>query len=221
MRGQRFEIVGLVRDARYRYLRQPVLPVAYTPFNRMDDKGTFQGGTFLVRTTSSNPLALASILRQEISQARPEFRVSSIHTQKELIESQTVRERLLAMLGLFFAGVALLLAGVGLYSVLDYSVQQRRREIGIRMALGAQASDVVRKVSLEVISMVLAGASAGLVLGMLSSRSIESLLFQVKATELGVLAIPSVTILMAALLAALPALIRAVRIDPVTVLRAE
>ena len=221
MRGQRFQIVGLVRDARYRYLRQPVLPVAYTPFHRLGDGGTMLGGTFIVRTSSPNPLAIASILRREVSRARPEFRVSNIRTQKELEQSQTIRERLLAMLALFFAVVALLLAGVGLYGVLDYSVFQRRREIGIRMAIGAQAGDIARRVTVDVFSMVLAGALAGLALAMGTVRYIESLFFQVKPTDLGVLALPSLTILAAALAAALPAVIRAVRIDPVQMLKAE
>jgi predicted lysophospholipase L1 biosynthesis ABC-type transport system permease subunit len=95
-----------------------------------------------------------------------------------------------------------LLAGVGLYGVLDYSVLQRRREIGIRMAIGAQAGDIARLVTVEVFSMVLAGALAGLALGMASVRYIESLLYQVKATDLGLLALPSLAILAAALLAA-------------------
>jgi ABC-type antimicrobial peptide transport system permease subunit len=125
------------------------------------------------------------------------------------------------MLGLFFAVVALLLAGVGLYGVLDYSVLQRRREIGIRMAIGAQAGEIARRVTVDVFSMTLAGALAGLALGMASVRYIESLFYQVKATDLGMLALPALAILGAALLAAAPAVIRAVRIDPVTMLRAE
>jgi ABC-type antimicrobial peptide transport system permease subunit len=147
--------------------------------------------------------------------------VSRIRTQTEINQLQTVRERLLAMLEQFFAVVALLLAGVGLYGVLDYSVLQRRREIGIRMAIGAQAGDIARRVTVDVFTMVLVGAFAGLALGMVSVRYIETLLYQVKATDLGVLALPSLTILAAALLAALPAVIRAVRIDPVKMLRAE
>jgi hypothetical protein len=84
MRGQRFQIVGLVRDARYRYLRQPILAVAYTPFHRIDEAGTMLGGTIVVRTSGSNPLALASLLRKEVSRARPEFRVSNILTERSL-----------------------------------------------------------------------------------------------------------------------------------------
>jgi ABC-type antimicrobial peptide transport system permease subunit len=156
-----------------------------------------------------------------VPRARPGFRVSNIRTQTELNQSTTVRERLLAMLALFFAGVALLLAGVGLYGVLDYSVLQRRREIGIRMAIGAQAGDIARRVTADVFGMVLAGALAGVAMGMISVRYIESLLFGVKATGAGMLALPSLAILAAALLAAVPAVIRAVRIDPVSMLRAD
>jgi ABC-type antimicrobial peptide transport system permease subunit len=105
--------------------------------------------------------------------------------------------------------------------VLDYSVLQRRREIGIRMAIGAQPGGIARLVTVEVFSMVLAGAFAGLALGMASARYIASLFYQVKPTDLDVLALPSLAILAAALLAALPAVIHAVRIDPVTALRAE
>ena len=125
------------------------------------------------------------------------------------------------MLALFFAAVALLLAGIGLYGVLDYGVLQRRREIGIRMAIGAQAGDIARRVTVEAFSMVLVGAVAGIALGMASVRYIETLLYEVKGTDLAMLACPALTILAAALLAALPAVIRAVRIDPVEMLRAD
>ncbi len=142
-------------------------------------------------------------------------------TQAELVRAQTVRERLLAMLALFFAAVALLLAGIGLYGVLDHSVLQRRREIGIRMAIGAQAGDIARRVTAEVLRMVAVGALAGLAMGMLSTRYITTLLYQVKPTDLSMLALPSLTILASALVAALPAVIHAVRIDPVTTLRGD
>ena len=221
MQGQKFQIVGLVRDARYRYLRQTVLPVAYTPFRRTEAKGTMQGGTFAVRTSTANPLALASTLRNEIPRTHAEFRVSNVRTQQELIDSQTVRERLLAMLARFFGCVALLLAGIGLYGVLDYSVLQRRREIGIRMALGAQPRDLAVRVTARVFSMVLLGALTGLALGLASVRYIEPLLYEVRSIEWSVLAIPALAMLGAVVLAALPAVIRAVEIDPAMLLRAE
>ena len=218
-------IVGFVPDARSRdNVRFPIRPTAYFPYQAADAQGALQPmgrGTFVVRTASPNPVALASMLRQEVPRARPEFRVSNIRTQVEIAESHTVRERMLALLALFFAAVALALAGVGLYGVLDYSVQLRQREIGIRMAIGAPAANIARSVTVDVFVMVLAGAVAGLALGMASTRYIETLLFEVKATDWTRLALPSVTILAAAMLAAVPAVIRAVRVDPVSALRAE
>jgi len=218
------KVVGVVRDAPYRNVHEPILPAVFVPIRQIDEHGVVQplsGATFIVRTSTANPMALASILRREVPRARPEFRVSNIRTQAELVRAQTLRERLLAMLGVFFAAVALLLAGIGLYGMLDYSVLQRRREIGIRMAIGAQAGDIARRVTVDAFSMVLVGAVAGLALGMASTRYIESLLYQVKPTEFGVLAVPSLTILGAALLAALPAVFRAVRIDPAAMLRMD
>jgi predicted lysophospholipase L1 biosynthesis ABC-type transport system permease subunit len=223
--GARFQVVGYVRDARSRDdVRLPIRPIAYFPFQAIDAKGAFRPmgrGTFVVRTRSANPLAMVSVLRQEVPQARSEFRVRNIRTQTEINRAHMLRERLLAMLALFFAGVALLLAGVGLYGVLDYSVLQRRREIGIRMAIGAQAGDIARRVTADVFSWVLVGALVGVALGMSSVRYIEALLFGVKPAGLGMLMVPSLTILAAASLAALPAVIRAVRIDPIKILRAE
>jgi ABC-type antimicrobial peptide transport system permease subunit len=164
---------------------------------------------------------MASALRLEVPRARPGFRVSNIRTQTALIEQHIGRERLLSILALFFGVVALSLAGVGLYGVLDYSVLQRRREIGIRIAIAAQATDIARRVITDVFAVVLAGLLVGIISGIASIRFIETLLFEVKATDVGVLALPTVTILAVSLLAALPAVVRAVRIDPVTMLRSE
>jgi predicted permease len=219
-----YEIVGYVRDVRYRDLREPILPQLYVPFHSVDGKGaslTRGAGILLVRTSFANPRSLASILRQEVPRARPEFRVSRIRTQLEINQSHTIRERLLATLALFFAIVALLLAGVGLYGVLHYSVLQRRREIGIRMAVGAQAGGVARLVTMDVFAMMLVGAFAGIGLGMLSVRFVESLFYQVKATDMQMLAFPSLAILVGAFLAALRPVMQAVRIEPVSMLRAE
>jgi predicted permease len=220
----RYEIVGLVGDVRYKDLREPILPQLYVPFYSIDATGAAGkrgSGILLVHTSGLNPRALAAVLRPEVPRARPEFRVSRIRTQLEINQSQTVRERLLATLALFFAIVALLLAGVGLYGVLHYSVLQRRREIGIRMAVGAEAGSVARLVTRDVFSMVLLGAAAGVGLGLLSVQYVESLFYQVKATDLEILALPSLAILVGALLAALRPVVQAVRVDPASMLRAE
>ena len=219
-----FRVVGLTRDARYGNVREAPLPVVYVPFQGVRPDGSWlpeNWGTLIVRTSSAHPLALAQTLRQEVPAARPEFRVSRIRTQLEINQAQTVRERLLAMLALFFAGVALVLAGVGLYGVLHYSVMRRRREIAIRVALGAQASVIVRIATLDLFSMVVLGAVAGLGFGMALARYFDPLLYEVKATELSMLAFPSATLLLVALVATLPPVIRAIQIDPAATLRAE
>ena len=209
--NQAYRVVGVVRDSPYRSLREPILPVAYVPFQPA------RRALFVVRTASANPLALVSMLRRQVTGAR----VTNVRSQMELVEAQTVRERLLSMLALFFAAVALVLASIGLYGVLDYSVLQRRREIGIRMAIGAQAGDIAWRVTAEVLRMVLLGAAVGLGIGMLSVRYISALLYQVRPGDPAMLAIPAAVILGAALLAALPAVFHALRIDPVEMLRAD
>jgi len=212
-----FVIIGTAGDAHYYELRRAMAPVAYVPFPSQPRGAT----TFLVRTSGPDPLVLAPRLHAEVTRVRSEFRVSNVRTQQEINDSHTVRERLLAALAVFFAVVAVLLAGVGLYGVLDYSVLQRRREIGIRIAIGARAGDVAWRVTANVFAMVLAGAAAGLALGMGSARYATSLLYGVKPGDAITLAFPSLAILTVALLAALPAVIRAVRIDPAEALRAE
>jgi ABC-type antimicrobial peptide transport system permease subunit len=175
----------------------------------------------VVRTAAANPLALAATLRREVAQARPGFRVRDARTQEEFNQTDTVRERLLAVLATFFAIVAMLLAGVGLYGVLDYSVLQQRREIGIRVAIGARPGQIMSRVIATALTMVAAGAVAGVALGLISVRYVASLFFQVRPTDPAMLALPLVMILGAALLAALPAVIRALRIDPAAMLRSE
>jgi predicted lysophospholipase L1 biosynthesis ABC-type transport system permease subunit len=199
-------------------------PAAYLPFAVVDKTGTPEpkgSATFLVRTSTSHPVTVASVLRREVTRARAEFRVSNIRTQEELVQMHTVRERLLALLALFFSAVALILAAVGLFGVLEYSVLQQRRDIGIRLALGAPAGSVVRGVIGESFAMVLVGAIVGLGLSIGAERYIETLLYEVKATEPAILAVPSLILMAAVLFAALPPVLRAVRLDPVQTLRAE
>jgi predicted permease len=222
-RRVRVSIVGYVRDARYSDMREPIRATVYVPFRRLDDEGILESparGTFVVRT-AADPLALASALRGAVRQARSEFYVSNLRTQEELVRMHTIRERLLAMLSLFFAAVALLLAAVGLYGMLDFSVLQQRREIGIRLALGAQAGHIALGLTADVVSMLVVGATVGLGLGVASERYIGTLLYQVKPTELTALTAPVVTVLTAAVMASLPPVVRAVRTDPVATIRTE
>jgi predicted permease len=221
----RTRILGFVRDARSRDdLRRPIRPTIYVPLHSADAQGALlprSRGTFVVRTAAVNPLALAATLRREVAQARPGFRVSNVRPQAELVQNQTIRERLMATLALFFAAVALLLAGIGLYGVLDYSVLQRRREFGIRIAIGARTGDIAGRVTAEVFTMVAMGALTGLALGLASCRYLEALLYGVKATDFTILALPCCSSVGVAALAAIPAILRALRIDPVAMLRSE
>jgi ABC-type antimicrobial peptide transport system permease subunit len=152
---------------------------------------------------------------------REEGRVSRIRTQLEINQSHTVRERLLATLAVFFSVVALLLAGVGLYSVLHYYVLQRQREIGIRIAVGAGVANIARIVTIDVFIALAIGSAAGLALGVASARFVASLFYQVKATDPPMLIVPAVILALVAVLAAIPAVIRASRVDPASMLRVE
>src|SRR5215467_5155675 len=219
----RFEVVGVVGNARYRNMREPLTPTAYVPFFRTNPGGLSEpepkdGASFIVRMRKDSP-ALMGILRSEVSRARPELRVTNIRTQVEINEAHTMRERLLAMLAGFFAAVGLLLAAVGVYGVLHYSVLQRQKEIGVRIALGARPFDIARQVTVEMSFMAAIGMGAGLAVGFATVRFIASLLYEVKPTDPSMTITPILVIAGTIVVAALPALIRAVRIDPASMLR--
>jgi putative ABC transport system permease protein len=223
-RENHYQVVGLVADAPYGNLRDAIVPVAYIPFHEVNAQGVAQPETqetFLVRTSGPDPLALASVLRKAIPQARAGFRVSDLRTQSGLVRAQTVRERLLAMLAAFFSFVALLLAAIGLYGVLGYSVQQREREFGIRIAVGAPIGDIAWQATSRIFLMVMTGAVIGAALGVASVRYVETLLYGVKGGDPVMLTGPALVVLAMALLSALPVVIRASRIDPKIMLRAE
>jgi predicted permease len=218
------KIVGVTPDVPYHDLREPSRAVFYVPFDEIDDKSAprvVDFATFVIHTDAQNPLALADFLRQLIAQGHNGLRVSNITTQVDLVRDQTIRERLIAMLAGFFAAVALLLAAIGLYAVLNYSVLQRRREIGIRMAIGSTPAGIVRIVTLDTFLMVALGGCAGVALGFGAARYVQSLFYQVKATDTDMIAWPTCAILLTALVATLPAALRAMRTDPTEILRTE
>jgi predicted permease len=206
------EIIGYVRDAAYATVREPMTPTIYVPMMQR------RNNTLLVRT-AGDPLALVPTLRAAIS--KTPTRVKTIQSQSQFVTWQLLRERLLATLSLFFAIVALILAGFGLFGVLNYSVTQQRREIGIRMALGAGSAHVVRRITLSTGAVVAAGCVAGLAGGVIGARLVESLLFEVKITDADMVAAPVIALLIAAVAATLAPAIRAVQIDPARTLRSE
>jgi ABC-type antimicrobial peptide transport system permease subunit len=156
-----------------------------------------------------------------MQQTDPAILPTDIMPHKQLVYDQLLRERLLSTLGGFFAVVALLLAAIGLYGVLHYSVIQREKELGIRIALGAAAANIARVVTSRVMAMVCLGAVAGVVAGLVSVRFVQTLLYGVKGTDISMLLLPAAVLLTAVALAAIPVVLRAVRIDPARMLRAE
>ena len=220
----RFEVIGVVRNAHYRNLREPMTPTAYVPFFGTNSSGQRErkdAASFIVRTRTDSPAALTGFLRSEVSHARAELRVSNVRTQIEINEGHTVRERLLAVLAGFFAAAGLLLAAVGVYGVLHFSVIQRQKEIGMRLALGARAFDIAKHVTSEMSVMAAIGIVAGLSIGFTTVRFIATLLYEVKPSDPGTTIVPILVVSGTAFVAALPAVIRAARIDPASMLRAE
>jgi predicted permease len=208
------EIVGVVRDTPYGNLREDIRPTVFLPQAKRSSNS-------IVIRTAGNPKAMAQILRGKLPEARSDYYVRTIEYQTEQVTYHLLRERVLAALSLFFAAVALVLAAVGLYGVLNYSVTQQRREIGIRMALGARASHVVRGITARSVAIVCVGLAVGLAAGLAGARVVQSLLFGVKPTDWDAIVVPALTLLAAAILAAVPPAIRAARIDPARTLRSE
>ena len=209
--GGAHQIVGVVADTKYD-LRKPAEPTIYIPLRT--------NGTIQVRA-GGDSAALRSRLREEVRAANRSFRVTSITSQSAVIEQTLLRERLLALLSGFFAAVGLVLAAVGLYGVLSYSVVRRTREIGIRVALGARQFNVVRAVLADAGSAALVGAACGLLGGVYLSRFVEVLLFDVTPLEFSSLALPLGLLLLSVLLAAALPAWRVARVDPVIALRDE
>jgi putative ABC transport system permease protein len=220
----RIEIVGMTDDVIYKDVHDSMLPVVFMPIRRVNSKNLDEPsgeGTFVVRMKSTNPPAQASSLKRVIQNEQSSIRISNVSTQADLVRDQLIRERLLTALGGFFAAVALLLAMTGLYGVLNYSVQQREREIGIRIALGATAVNITRVVTLQLFAIVLVGTVVGLGLGEASAKYVQTLLYGVRTGAPSMLMLPALVLVLATTLAALPAVLRAIRIDPVTMLRAD
>jgi predicted permease len=217
-------VVGVVGDARYRDLREPVPPVAYVPF-----RDTLLGevprprlnAAFLVRATTADVQALTASIRARVAQETPTIAVSSVRTQESVIAAQTVRERLLATLGAFFAVVALLLSAVGLYGVTDYLVVQRRRDIGICLALGAPTGRIARLVAGGVTTMVALGGVLGLVVGMGSERYLGALLFGVTTSDVTAVAWPAAIVMLVTAVACATPILRALRTDITATIRAQ
>jgi ABC-type antimicrobial peptide transport system permease subunit len=171
--------------------------------------------------TAGDPLALTAAIDREVRATHPSLRVTEFGLQATRVSNTLLRERLLAMLSGFFAAVGLLLAAVGLYGVLSYSVARRTREIGIRMALGARSGALVVAIVKDAAVMTGVGIVVGLAEGFYLSRLVKGLLHDVHPTDAFSIALPVGLLLLTAFFAAVPAARRASQLDPVEALRAD
>ncbi len=210
------EIIGVVGDVRYRGLDDPGDAAVYTPFSQ-----TPFYWTYLMVRTSGDPTSVAAGVRKAISSVEPNLTAASLRTMDDLVSESVSQPRFNATLLSIFAGLALVLASVGIYGVVSYSVAQRTREIGIRMALGARPADVLRLVLTKGMALVFAGVVIGLVGAFVLTRVLESMLFGVTTTDPATYVTVTLVLAFVALVACYTPARRATKVDPMVALRYE
>lgn len=212
-------VLGVVGDVNEWGVREPPHPQAYYPLSLAFNAAGF--GSAVAIKTSSNPNDLLPEVRATLRSVDSSLGVFRARTMEQVIANDVEDAGVQTLLLGSFAGLALLLACTGLYSVLSYLVTQRTREIGIRMALGAQRGDVLRLVMRHAASLTAAGLCAGLLIALLGTRLVRSMLFQVSAYDPATFAAVVGGLAAVALLAALIPVRRATRVDPMVALRYE
>jgi len=214
--GAWMTIVGIVADTRRTGYDNVVRPETYLPYAQTAD-----GGLMMVIRTKTDPATYAPSLRALVRQIDPGIAVQGAQPIDAQLGDMTAQRRLNTLLLSIFGIVAALLAAVGIYGVITYAVQQRTRELGVRIALGAPATGILRLIGMEVVPLAIGGLVLGLGASLALSRSMTSLLYQVSATDPATFASISVVAMAVALLAGLIPALRAVRVDPIKALRIE
>ncbi len=211
-------VVGVVADIRQRGLGQDVQPMIYAPFQQ-DRSGFVRFVSFVARTAA--PASVAEGIRAEIRRAAPDLPIESTVTMDEAVAASVAQPRFRTLLLVLFAAAATLIATCGIYGLMAYAVTQRRREIGVRMALGAERRDVLRLVLTRAFRIVVAGVIVGLAGAAGVTRVLQRFLFGVTPTDPIAFTIVTLLLMAVGVMAAwLPAR-RATRIDPCAALRAE
>jgi putative ABC transport system permease protein len=210
------EIIGVVADSKHHGLDAEVEPVVYWPHPEL----TFTAMTFLLRTTS-DPGAVAPAARGVIRALDPQQPIGAVTTMENLLSVSVARARFSAFLLSVFSIVALVMAAVGIYGVMSYSVLQRTHEIGVRMALGAQPRDVLTLVVKRGIVLAVVGVGVGLAASFGLTRLLATLLFEVTATDRTTFAAVSLGLFGITLLACYLPARRATKVDPLKALRYE
>jgi putative ABC transport system permease protein len=219
------EIVGVVEHVNHYGLNaaEPVVPQLYYPFKQTPEQylGEVLSGVHVVARAAGDPAALAPPVRRESRAVDPAQPLYRVRTMEDVVAESISTQRLSATLLAFFAAVALLLAGVGIYGVMSYAVTQRRHEIGVRMALGARPRDVLRLVVGQGMALTLVGLAVGLAGAFALTRVLSSLLYGVSATDPFVFLTVPFALAAVALAANLVPARRAMRVDPLVALRYE
>jgi predicted permease len=209
------QVVGIAKDSKYNFIGEDPTPFIYQPMTQVYQPQV----SLFVR--SANPSSVIGTVRGEIQQLNRNLPLTGVFTLGEIVDQSLWAPRMGAWLLAVFAGLSLVLAVIGIYGVMAYSVSQRTRELGIRMALGASRGDVVRLVVLQGLKLTIAGVVVGLAVSFAVTRLIVNMLFGVSPTDILTFSVVPAVLALAALGASyLPAL-RATRIDPLVALRAE
>ena len=216
-KDKQYEIVGLVADSKYRTLREEPQPTFYAPLAQMDEINT---SIRMAIKTAGTPWSSREAILHAIAGVNKDI-VVDFRTLDEDIGAAVMQERLIASLSAFFGGLALLLAALGLYGVMSYSVSRRRNEIGIRMALGAEPDSVIRLVLRHVAVITAIGILIGVAGAVGTGRFINTLLFNLATYDRTMIAVTAVTLAAAAAVAGYLPARRAARIDPMTALRQD
>jgi ABC-type lipoprotein release transport system permease subunit len=210
------EVIGVVGDVIHKGLRGGTRVSIYG----LDTCRSWALQYFCVRTRG-NPLAVAGSIRQAVHEIDPEVEVTDLHTMGEMVNNQLRRERMLSQLASFFSLSALALACLGLYGILSYAVARRTREIGVRMALGAQRHNVLSAIIRQGMALTLLGCVLGVILALALTRVVSSLLYGVTPTDPLTFLVTVLLLGAAALLSCYLPARRAARIDPMEALRYE
>ena len=210
-------VIGVVKDVRQNdFIAEPKMQM-YFSYRQVKD---LVANALVVRT-SVDPLSLATSVRNTIWAVDKDQPVANIDSMEHIVAGAVARQRFSMLLLAIFAGLALVLAAVGIYGVMSYSVAQQTREIGIRIALGAQRGDVLRMTVKEGLKLVGVGLLIGLISAFVLTRVMESLLFGISATDPVTFGIICVVLLIVATLASYIPALRAATVDPMVALRAQ
>ncbi|HWO00474.1 MAG TPA: ABC transporter permease [Blastocatellia bacterium] len=210
------EIIGVASDSKYRTLGESQRPFVYVPLAQ-----NHETGMALHIRTIGNPASVAGAVRREIQSLDQNLPVTNLQPMSEVLGSSLFAARMGAVLLAIFGLLALVLAGVGLYGVMSYTVSRRTREIGIRMALGAQTGSVLRLVLKEGMVLVGGGVAAGLIVAAAVTRLLASFLYGISPLDLPTFAAIPLVLAMVALLASYLPARRAAKVDPMIALRYE